>query len=261
MAHTNLSPGYFISKKASLTSHGKWLSQSFPWMPVASQPDIHRILNENIGRFSSRRNYLIFAKNDIAKEPSADTVLFLSFFPSPFPFLFSFFLFPLLLLFPRLLASPPAGRGYLVPPKGGGERGGLTYTQVKRKNPREREREETRSAKDSKGRRHGKSHKSEIRLKIILPFRWYAPHNAAQTATVHSAPNKPERWVDFIAINLQYGPIHGRATTGFTVPFWSTNAKRILSTVLPIVCSNREPILWFIHCPELWNEMFSFPSN
>lgn len=30
MAHTNLSPGYFISKKASLTSHGKWLSQSFP---------------------------------------------------------------------------------------------------------------------------------------------------------------------------------------------------------------------------------------
>lgn len=65
--------------------------------------------------FSSRRNcYLIFAKNDIAKEPSADTVLFFRFLS----LLFLFFLF--FLSFPASLLS---SWGYLVPPKGG-----LTYT-------------------------------------------------------------------------------------------------------------------------------------
>lgn len=54
--------------------------------------------------FSSRRNcYLIFAKNDIAKEPSADTVLFFRFLS----LLFLFFLF--FLSFPASLL--PAGSG------------------------------------------------------------------------------------------------------------------------------------------------------
>lgn len=126
-------------------------------MPVASPLDIHRILNENIGPFSSRRNYLIFAKNDIAKVPSADTGSFLSW------------------LVACLLAS---WSQCLLPPR-------LTYTLVKRENP------ETRSRRS--GRRHVKSYKTEIRLKIILPFRWYALHNATDSrGTLDSSRINPE---------------------------------------------------------------------
>lgn len=49
----------------------------------------------------------------------------------------------------------------------------LTYTLVKRENP------ETRNRRS--GRRYAQSYKSEIRLKIILPFRWYALHNATDS--------------------------------------------------------------------------------
>ena len=81
--------------------------------------------------FSSRRNcYLIFAKNDIAKEPSADTVLFFRFLS----LLFLFFLF--FLSFPASLLSSWVG-GYLVPPKGGSN----LYPRLNVKTQRERERE------------------------------------------------------------------------------------------------------------------------
>ena len=83
--------------------------------------------------FSSRRNcYLIFAKNDIAKEPSADTLLFLSLFPFSFSFSFSF-LFLSFFLSPLAYSPAPQAEEYPVPPKGRGERPNL-YLPVKRKN-------------------------------------------------------------------------------------------------------------------------------
>lgn len=137
------------------------LAMAFPWILVASWLYIQKILSENIGAASSARIRLIFTRKDIAKKPSADTVLFLT---------------------SKVLSSM------------------VNLTLGLSENHRRRG--------SSRRRCFVKSHKSEIRLKIILPFGRYI---ATALGVVSLQPNKP-RDEQILSLSIYYTTFQGRRT-------------------------------------------------